>query len=72
MYSFEELEVWKACRAFKINCKKRANSFPKIEEYRLKDQIYRATRSNQPILQKGLDGFTTRKIFNSVDKQEDH
>ena len=45
MYSFEELEVWKACRAFKINCKKRANSFPKIEEYRLKDQIYRATRS---------------------------
>ncbi len=57
MYSFEELEVWKACREFKVKSKKIADSFPKSEEYRLKDQIYRAVRSITANIAEGFGRF---------------
>ncbi|MES2779926.1 MAG: four helix bundle protein [Bacteroidota bacterium] len=57
MYSFEELEVWKASRAFKTKCKKIAEGFPRQEEYRLKDQIFRATRSVTANIAEGFGRF---------------
>lgn len=57
MYSFEELEVWKASRALKIKCKKIAEGFPRQEEYRLKDQIFRATRSVTANIAEGFGRF---------------
>ncbi len=57
MYSFEELEVWKASREFKRKCKKIAESFPKQEEYRLKDQIFRCTRSITANIAEGFGRF---------------
>ena len=57
LYSFEELEVWKVCRSFKIKCKEITYHFPKTEEFRLKDQIYRATRSVTANIAEGFGRF---------------
>lgn len=55
--SFEELEVWKVCRSFKIKCKEIAFRFPKTEDFRLKDQIYRSTRSVTANIAEGFGRF---------------
>ena len=43
--SFEDLEVWKATREFRIDISKIAKTFPSEEKYKLIDQIIRASRS---------------------------
>ena len=45
MVGFEDLEVWKACRQFRIECSKIARSLPSDEKYRLADQLIRSSRS---------------------------
>ena len=42
---FTELVVWKEARNFRISLMEMVKKFPKQEEYRLKDQIIRASRS---------------------------
>ena len=43
--SFEELEVWKEARKFRIEISKLIKSLPKDEKYRLSDQLLRSSRS---------------------------
>ncbi|MFI5221797.1 MAG: four helix bundle protein [Bacteroidia bacterium] len=57
MFSFEELDAWKTGREFKIKAKKVACSFPKSEEYRLKDQIFRSARSITANIAEGFGRF---------------
>lgn len=45
MNSFEDLEVWKQCRDFRIEISEMVKSFPSDEKYRLIDQIIRSSRS---------------------------
>ena len=45
MHSFEDLEVWKECRRFRIEVSKLVKTFPPEEKYRLVDQLIRASRS---------------------------
>jgi four helix bundle protein len=45
MNSFEGLEVWQKCRAYRIEIFNLLKTFPKNEEYRLIDQLKRASRS---------------------------
>src|SRR5690348_4042741 len=57
MYSFEELDAWKTAREFKVKCKLLTAQFPKQEEYRLKDQIFRASRSVTANIAEGFGRF---------------
>lgn len=43
--NFENLEVWKECRKFRVAISKLSKTFPKDEKYRLTDQIIRSSRS---------------------------
>jgi four helix bundle protein len=43
--SFENLETWKVARVLRIFVSDMAKTFPKEEEYKLKDQIIRSSRS---------------------------
>ena len=43
--SFEDLETWKVARLLRIFVSDMAKTFPKEEEYKLKDQIIRSSRS---------------------------
>ena len=43
--TFETLEVWKAGRELRKEISKLAKTFPSIEQYRLADQMIRASRS---------------------------
>ena len=45
MSSFEDLEVWKKCREFRNEISVHTKQFPKNEEFRLIDQLKRASRS---------------------------
>ena len=45
MHSFEDLEVWKECRRFRIEVSKLVKTFPPEEKYRMVDQLIRASRS---------------------------
>jgi four helix bundle protein len=45
MNSFEELEVWKECRKFRIEVSRTVKTFPPEEKYRLVDQLLRSSRS---------------------------
>ncbi|VBB43482.1 conserved hypothetical protein [uncultured Paludibacter sp.] len=42
---FEDLEVWKECRKYRISISKIVKTFPNEEKYRLTDQIIRSSRS---------------------------
>lgn len=42
---FTELNAWKEARSFRLALMEIVQLFPKTEEYRLKDQIIRASRS---------------------------
>lgn len=57
MYSFEELDAWKAGREFKKKVKLIASGFPKSEEYKLKDQIFRSSRSVTANIAEGFGRF---------------
>ena len=45
MNSFEELEVWKQCRDYRISIHNILQHFPVDEKYRLVDQLRRCSRS---------------------------
>jgi four helix bundle protein len=45
MNGFEDLEVWKKCRQFRIEISLLLKKFPEEEKYRLIDQLKRASRS---------------------------
>ena len=43
--TFEDLECWQAARAFRVEISAFCKTLPKQEDYRLKDQLVRASRS---------------------------
>ncbi|WP_372636975.1 four helix bundle protein [Fodinibius sp.] len=43
--SFEDLKVWKCARKLQSKISKLVKTFPKVEEYRLTNQIVRSSRS---------------------------
>jgi four helix bundle protein len=45
MDGFEDLEVWKKCRQFRVEVSTLLKDFPDDEKYRLIDQLKRASRS---------------------------
>ncbi|MBM3434772.1 MAG: four helix bundle protein [Bacteroidetes bacterium] len=45
MHNFEDLEVWKECRKFRIAVSKLVKTFPPDEKYKLTDQLIRSSRS---------------------------
>lgn len=56
--SFEDLECWKACRALRIFVSKQvAPLLPKEEQFRLKDQIIRSSRSATANIAEGYGRF---------------
>lgn len=57
-FGFEELEVWKKSRAFKLEIEKLAKSFPAEEKFRLTDQLTRSVRSINALIAEGHGRFT--------------
>jgi four helix bundle protein len=55
--SFEELDVWKECRQLRIRISELTMKLPKQEEYRLKDQLLRASRSVTANIAEGYGRF---------------
>jgi len=53
MVGFEDLEVWKACRQFRIDCSKIAKTFPPEEKFRLADQLIRSSRGTTAGISEG-------------------
>ena len=43
--TFEDLDVWKVCRDLRTQVTTLVRTFPKEEQYRLRDQLIRASRS---------------------------
>ena len=57
-FGFEQLELWKKIRAFKIEIRKETQRFPKEEKYRLTDQLMRSSRSINALVAEGHGRFT--------------
>ncbi|MBL7732038.1 MAG: four helix bundle protein [Chitinophagaceae bacterium] len=57
-FGFEELELWKKVRSFKLEMIKTARRFPPEEKYRLTDQLIRSSRSINALLAEGHGRFT--------------
>ncbi|NTW32859.1 MAG: four helix bundle protein [Bacteroidetes bacterium] len=57
MNSFEELEVWKIARQFRISISALIKTFPLEEKYRLVDQMLRASRSITANIAEGFGRF---------------
>ena len=55
--TFEHLECWKACRGLRRFATMIAKKLPREEDYRLKDQILRATRSSTANIAEGYGRF---------------
>jgi four helix bundle protein len=55
--TFEDLDVWKVCRDLRIQVSAIARTFPKEEQYRLRDQLLRASRSVTANLAEGYGRF---------------
>lgn len=55
--SFEELEVWKEARKFRIEISKLIKNFPKEEKFRLSDQLVRSSRSISANIAEGFGRF---------------
>ncbi len=56
--SFEDLDAWKACRALRLFvARKVVPLLPKSEDYRLKDQLLRSSRSTTANLAEGYGRF---------------
>jgi four helix bundle protein len=55
--TFEDLDVWKVCRDLRIQAGAIARTFPKEEQYRLRDQLVRASRSVTANLAEGYGRF---------------
>ncbi len=57
-FGFEDLNVWKEVRKFKIEIATLAKTFPTEEKYRLTDQILRSSRSVNALISEGHGRFT--------------
>lgn len=57
-FGFEELELWKKIRLFKLEIKTLVKTFPQEEKYRLTDQIIRSSRSMNALISEGHGRFT--------------
>lgn len=57
-FGFEELELWKKARSFKIEIRKLTKTFPAEERFRLTDQIIRSSRSVNALIAEGHGRFT--------------
>ena len=55
--TFEDLDVWRVCRALRTQIATIARTFPKDEQYRLRDQLLRASRSVTANLAEGYGRF---------------
>jgi four helix bundle protein len=55
--SFYDLEAWKAARELRNSVAELTKIFPKDEQYRLKDQIIRSTRSSTANIAEGFGRF---------------
>jgi four helix bundle protein len=55
--TFEDLDVWKVCRDLRMQVSAMARTFPKEEQYRLRDQLIRASRSVTANLAEGYGRF---------------
>jgi four helix bundle protein len=55
--TFEDLDVWKVCRDLRMQIATIARTFPKEEQYRLRDQLVRASRSVTANLAEGYGRF---------------
>ena len=55
--SFEELEVWKACRDVRLFVANVVKQLPEEEKYRLRDQMIRASRSTTANVAEGYGRF---------------
>ena len=55
--TFEDLDVWKVCRDLRMQITATARTFPKEEQYRLQDQLIRASRSVTANLAEGYGRF---------------
>lgn len=57
-FGFEDLDLWKKIRLFKIEIRKLSKKFPADEKYRLTDQIIRSSRSINALIAEGHGRFT--------------
>lgn len=57
-FGFEDLDLWKTVRIFKIEVCHLANNFPSEEKYKLIDQIKRSVRSVNALIAEGHGRFT--------------
>ncbi len=57
-FGFEELELWKKVRVFKLEVRKLVKTFPLEEKYKLTDQIIRSSRSINALISEGHGRFT--------------
>jgi four helix bundle protein len=55
--TFEDLDVWKVCRAFRVAVANLVDTLPREEKYRLADQLLRASRSVTANLAEGYGRF---------------
>jgi four helix bundle protein len=55
--TFEDLDVWKVCRDLRTQIATIARAFPWEEQYRLRDQLIRASRSVTANLAEGYGRF---------------
>jgi four helix bundle protein len=55
--TFEDLDVWKICRDLRMQIAAVARTFPREEQYRLRDQLIRASRSVTANLAEGYGRF---------------
>ena len=55
--TFEDLDVWKVCRDLRAQIAILARTFPREEQYRLRDQLIRASRSVTANLAEGYGRF---------------
>jgi four helix bundle protein len=53
MHGFEDLEVWKECRKFRIAVSKPVKTFPSVVKYKLTDQLIRSSRSTTANIAEG-------------------
>ena len=58
IFGFEELEVWKKTREFKLEIRQLSKTFPQEEKFRLTDQIIRSSRSINALISEGHRRFT--------------
>ena len=69
-FGFEELELWKKAREFKIEVRKISKLFPAEEKFKLTDQIIRSSRSINALITEGHGRFTYPDQFTIAFRQE--